>query len=106
MSTTNYNSASVGVPYVRVNNINIAYGEDGIPVVTMCQAVAVKLADGTVAEIEQIHDISATMNLADTTAIPLVDPTSGAALGTTTTLGQVMLQVLAAVRAQQLLQNP
>jgi hypothetical protein len=105
---TNYNSSSVGVPYVRANNINIQYDATGIPTVVISQATAIKLADGTVAEIQQIHSFAVTLDMVNnlTTPIALVDPTTGANLGANTNLEQVMLGILAVVRQQQLLNNP
>ena len=108
MSTTNYNSTNVGVPYVRCNNIQLQYPENGIPHVTIDQALAVKLADGTVREIQQLQSLSFVLDMANnaTTPIPLIDPTSGASLGSSTNLQQLMLGILAAIRVQQLQQNP
>ncbi len=108
MSNTNYNSTNVGVPYVRCNNIQLQYPENGIPHVLIDQALAVKLADGTVREIEQLQSLSFVLDLQNspTTPIPLIDPTSGASLGANTTLQQVMLGILAVIRQQQLTQNP
>ncbi len=108
MSVTNYNSTNVGVPYVRCNNVTISYPDNGVPSVTIQQASAVKLADGSVTEISQIQSISFTLDMINngTVAIPLVDPTSGANLGANTNLQQIMLGILAVIRQQQITQNP
>ena len=104
--STNYDSSQVGVPYVRANKIIIDYSETGMPEVVVEQALAVKLADGTIREFDQIQSFSLVLNLQDTTPIPLVDPTTGANLGANTTLGQVMLGILAVIRKNQLTVNP
>jgi len=105
---TNYNSSNVGVIYVRCNKITIEYPDNGVPTVVAEQAKAVKLADGTVQEIDQINSIVFNLDMVNnaTTAIPLVDPTTGANLGANTSLQSTMLAILAVLRQQQLLQNP
>lgn len=106
--TTNYNSTTAGTLYVRANNITIQYPPSGLPIVTISQANAVKLADGSVVEISAAPSITFTLDLVNNalTNVPLVDPTSGAALGTNTNLQALMLGILAVVRQQQLLKNP
>lgn len=101
----NYDSSAIGVPYIRANNINVQYPTTGVPYVTVAQEHAVKLADGKVVSLGDAGTICFTINLADQTAIPLVDPTTGASLGPTVVPVQIMLSVLAAIRVQQLLQN-
>jgi len=108
MSTTNYNSSQVGVPYVRCNNITIQYGDNQVPVVTVAQELAVLLANGSVIQIGTLPSLSFSLDMVHnaTTPIPLVDPTTGNSLGANTTLQSLMLSILAAVRQQQLIQNP
>ncbi len=99
----NYNSTDVGVPYVRAHKIEIFYPvTNRHPQAIIGQQLAVKLADGTVRPLEELTPLTVTFDMvADTAAIPLVDPTSGAPLGPTTTLQQVMLGILAVVRREQ-----
>jgi hypothetical protein len=106
--STNYNASVIGTPYVRATNISIDYSENGIATVVVEQSQAVVLADGTVAEINPIAAISFVLDVHNngSMSIPLVDPTSGANLGASTTLQSVMLGILGAIRQQQLIQNP
>lgn len=99
----NYDSSAVGVPYVRVPRLEIDYSNNAFPKVTIQQSLAVKLADGSIRELEPVPEIIATFDMATqgTTPIPLVDPTTGAPLGMNTTLQQVMLSILAVVRKEQ-----
>lgn len=100
----NYDSSAVGVPYVRVPSLVIDYTNNAHPKVTIQQSLAVKLADGTIRELEPVPEIIAVFDMAadGTTPIPLVDPTTGAPLGMNTNLQQVMLSILAVVRKEQL----
>jgi len=103
----NYDSTSVGVPYVRAHRIEIFYPEDSrYPSAIIGQKLAVKLADGSVRSLEDLPSLNVTFDMAadGTTPIALVDPTTGNALGANTTLQQVMLGVLAVVRKEQLKQ--
>lgn len=99
----NYDSTQIGVPYVRVPRLSIDYTDNTKPKATIQQALAVKLADGSIRELEPVPEIIAAFDmLADgTKPIPLVDPTTGAPLGMNTTLQQVMLSILAVVRQEQ-----
>lgn len=111
---TNYNSSVTGTPYVRVCNVQIQYPDNGVPTVTLTQELAVKLIDGSIAQLSTFPSIVFNPDMANnaTTPINLVDPTTGANLTdgngnpVTTTLQQVMLCILAAIRQQQLLSNP
>jgi len=106
--STNYNSSSVGVPYVRANNITIQNPPGSLPIVTISQSNAVKLADGSIVELGPAPSFSFALDLATnaTTPIPLVDPTTGAALGANTTLQAIMIGMLAVIRQQQVIVNP
>lgn len=104
----NYNSTDVGVPYVRADKITILWPDNGgSPSAEVEQSLAVKLADGSIRGLEPVQTLSVVFDFAahGGDAIPLVDPTSGAALGQNTSLNMVMLQILAAVRQQQVLHN-
>lgn len=104
----NYNSSQVGVPYIRVNKLEIEYPATGIVSVKLSQSSAVKLADNSITEILPLAQISfeLDMNVNGATPIPLVDPTTGAGLGASTDLNHIMIGILAAIRQQQVLQNP
>ncbi len=104
----NYDSSQVGVPYIRCNNIHVDYPDNGVPTIKVEQALAVKLADGSITEIAQMQSISFTLDMIGhaTSPIPIVNPTTGGNLGMNTNLQQVMLGILAVIRQQQLIQNP
>jgi hypothetical protein len=104
----NYDASQVGVPYVRASRILISYPDNNqLPTAVIEQALCVKLADGNVRELEDIKAINVTLDFQShgSDPIPLVNPTTGAALGADTSLNSVMVQILAVVRAQQVLQN-
>jgi hypothetical protein len=104
----NYDSTHVGVPYIRADKITILWpANGGTPAATVEQSLAVKMADGSVRTLEPAQTLSVNLDFMahGTEAIPLVDPTSGAALGQNTNLNMVMLQILAAIRIQQLALN-
>ena len=109
MSTTNYDASQVGVPYVRASRVLIDYPDkNATPRAVIEQVLVVKLADGTIRELEDLNSISITMDLVahGSDPIPLVSPVNGATLGANTTLNTVMVQILAVIRASQLVQNP
>lgn len=100
----NYDSSNVGVPYVRVNRIEIFYPEDSrTPSAIISQKLAVKMADGSIRSLEELPPINVTFDMLTdgTVPVPLIDPTTGAPLGPSTTLQQVMLGILAVVRKEQ-----
>jgi hypothetical protein len=103
----NYDSSSVGVPYVRVSNMHISYTTDSLCCVNASQELSVKLADGSIAIIEQLTPISFTIDLKTqgSEAFGLVHPTTGTPLGQSVTNNQIMLSILAALRAKQIEQN-
>jgi hypothetical protein len=105
--SVNYNSTQIGVPYVRANNITIEYPTNSLPVVTISQAMAVKLADNTIVEINPKASFSFTLNLATNALvpIPLIDPSTGEPLGASTNLQSLMVGILSVIRQQQLLVN-
>lgn len=97
----NYDSTNVGVPFVRAQCIVINYPVTQQVRVEIHQSEAIKLADNTVRELDQLPKIITGLNLADATPIPLVDVVTGAPLGPSVTMGQVMLSILAVVRKLQ-----
>lgn len=99
---SNYDASAVGVPYVRANKITIHYPDNGLaPWATIEQTTAVQLADKTVRVLDKLPALTQTFDLTDQTPIPLVSPATGAPLGPTVTLGEVMLSILAVVRKVQ-----
>jgi hypothetical protein len=103
--TANYDASVVGVPYVRGTQVVINWPDQGgMPVGQVTQCIAVKLADGTVRNLETIAPLVIPLDLANhgSDAIPLVNPANGAALGANTSLNSVMLGVLAVIRQAQI----
>lgn len=101
----NYDASQVGVPYVRVHRVDINYPDSGLkPSATLHQSLAVKMADGKIRKLEDLPLIGVEFDFAanGSDPIPLVSPDTGAALGPTTTLNTVMLNILAVVRQAQL----
>lgn len=103
--TANYDASVVGVPYIRGTQVVINWPDQGgMPVGQITQCMAVKLADGTVRNLETIPPLTITLDLTNhgTDAIPLVNPSNGAPLGANTTLNTAMLNVLAVIRQAQI----
>lgn len=101
----NYDASQVGVPFLRAYAIRIDYPDNKQPpVVVVEQAMAVKLADGTVRKLEEVDPLNITVDLANeaTMPIPLVSPEDGKELGASTTLQATFLSILAIVRKNQL----
>ena len=103
----NFDASQVGVPYIRGTQVVVNW-PDGAdrnkPVISVTQCTAVKLADGSVRNLDVLPPLVFT---ADLTAhgndpVPIVDPATGAALGPNTTLNSVMVQMLAIIRQQQI----
>lgn len=102
----NYDASQVGVPYVRANKIVIDYPEaPAMPSVVIEQALAVKLADGSVRTLETLAPLNISLDMLNdgNLPIPLVSPEDGSALGANTSLNQTMLAILAVVRSKQLM---
>ena len=102
--SVNYNPSQVGVPYVRVQRLSIDYPDGGkTPTAYIEQALAVKLADGSVRVIENLGGFGVTLDFTQGDApIPMIDPDTAQPLGQDTTLHQAFLHVLAVVRSEQL----
>ena len=103
----NYNTTTVGEPYIRVHRLTINWPDSvqhQLPTATLEQSLAVKLASGEIRTLEEVPTIEVAINLVDdgNTPIPLVDFETGALLGVETTLNQVMLGVLAVIRSRQI----
>ena len=107
--SANYNASAIGVPYVRGTQVIINYpdGVGGTPAATVTQSTAIIMADGSIRNLDAISTIFIPLDFVNNgnTPIPMVDPTSGAALGTNTTLNTIYLQVLAIVRQIQVASN-
>jgi hypothetical protein len=107
--SANYDSSTVGLPYVRITNLVINYPDvAGSPVAAICQSNAVTMADDTTRNLDVLQSLVIPIDLTSdgSTPIPLVDPVTGAGLGTTTTLDNVFLQILAVIRQAQVANNP
>lgn len=101
----NYDASQVGVPFLRAYGIRIDYPDGGQPpVVVVDQAMAVKLADGTIRKLEDVTPLNIAIDMVNdaTTPIPLVSPDTGALLGANTTLQGTFLSILAVIRKNQL----
>ena len=100
----NYNGSQVGVPYVRAHRLTVNWPDNGqMPTALIEQSLGVKLADGTVRELQKLGDMTVTLDFATNgnTPIPLVSPEDATPLGADTTLNQAFLAVLAVIRAEQ-----
>lgn len=122
---TNYDTRSVGVPYLRVPRIEIGYpppGSGESPDVTLTQVWAVKMADNSIQVLRNLPPVAVINTPIDATSqtpIPLVDPDSGDALPQPTrdaiaaaitsgvvTMPIAMLVILAVARSVQTANNP
>lgn len=99
----NYNGSQVGVPYVRAPRITINYEPSGRTTATIEQALAVKLADGSVRQLEALPALTCELDFANDgdTPVPMISPDDASPLGADTTLNQAFLAVLAIVHDRQ-----
>lgn len=100
----NYDASQVGVPFLRAYGIRIDYPDGGQPpVVVVEQAMAVKLADGTIRKLEDVTPLNIAIDMVNegTVPIPLVNPEDGSPLGPNTTLQGTFLSILAIIRKAQ-----
>jgi hypothetical protein len=100
----NYNASQVGVPFLRAYGIRIDYPDAGQPpVVVVEQAMAVKLADGTVRKLEDVPPLNITIDLVNEGVVPiaLINPDDNTPLGPNTTLQSTFLSILAIIRKNQ-----
>ena len=98
----NFDSSQVGVPYVRIHNIHIDYPAPGDALVTYFESEAVKMADGTIRKLQEYAAQQMRITPADMQrTIPLVDATTGEALGANVSIHDVMQAILAVLRAHQ-----
>jgi len=123
--TTNYDTRTIGVPYLRVPRIEIGYpapGSGSSPDVTLRQVWAVKLNSGAIEVLQApppVPVINAAVDATSQTPIPLVDPDSGQPLDAATreaiagavnagviTMPIAMLVILAVARSLQTTANP
>jgi hypothetical protein len=97
----NYDTTT-GTPYPRVPKIEIEYSESGVPRVEYMECMAILDSDGIVRHL----DGPLTRNVLDLAGISepvqVVNPTTGEPiLGQTATVQQIMLALLAFLRADQ-----
>ena len=105
--SSNFDSTVVGVPYVRGMQVVVNWpdgAEQNRPIVTISQCTAVKLADGSVRNLDVIAPLVFTVDLTNhgNDPIPLVNPGNGANLGANTTANSTMLAMLAVIRQAQI----
>lgn len=103
MTATNYDASQVGVPYVRAHRVTINYPDNKqMPTATIEQSLAVRMADGSARQLENLPAISCVLDFSKgNDPIPLVSNETGAPLGADTSLNQAFIAVLAVVRAEQ-----
>lgn len=100
----NYDASQVGVPFIRAYGIRIDYPDNGQPPnVVVEQAMAVKLADGTIRKLEDLDPLNIAIDMVNegTVPIPLVNPEDNTPLGVNTTLQGTFLSILAIIRQHQ-----
>jgi hypothetical protein len=101
----NYNSTTTGQPFIRVRDLRITYPQANTASITCTEELAVKLAGG---EIRSLGDTGAfTFDVFPgdmQNEVNLVDPSTGQNLAGNPTVSyqQVMLGILATVRAEQI----
>jgi len=100
----NYDASQVGVPYVRAHRVTVNWPESGqMPTAVVEQSLGVKLADGTVRELEKLSDLTIPLDFSrGNDPIPLVNPEDGSPYGADTSINQAFLAVLAVIRAAQI----
>lgn len=97
-----FNTTIVGVPYTRINNINIAYTGPLTAEVKFTEQEYVLLADGERRPISQEDTKQFLVSPEDMgTSVPLLDIDTGNYLGMDVSYGQVMLGILAVIRSRQ-----
>lgn len=100
----NYDSTTIGQPFVRVRDLRITYPQANTASITCTEEAAVKLAGGEIRSLGDTGSWTFDVLPADmATVVPLVDPATGQPLpgGPTVSYQAIMLSILAAVRAQQ-----
>lgn len=100
----NYDASQVGVPFIRAYGIRIDYPDNGQPPnVVVEQAMAVKLADGTIRKLDDLDPLNIAIDMVNegTVPIPLVNPEDNTPLGVNTTLQGTFLSILAIIRRAQ-----
>lgn len=103
-----YDSTQVGVPFVRVRDLRITYPAANTASIVCTEEEAVRLTGDAIRSFGDIGSL--TFNVLPQhmqMLVPLVDPATGQALPGNPSMSylQIMLGILAAVRAQQLLRD-
>jgi len=101
----NYDSTEIGTPFVRVRDLRITYPAANTATIVCTEEEAVRLAGGAIRSLGDIGLFSFDVMPQDMQMmVPLVDPATGQALPGNPSMSylQIMLGILAAVRAQQL----
>lgn len=105
----NFDASKMGVPFLRAHRITILYPDNNqMPEAVVEQSLAVLLADGTVRKLEDVEAIIIPLDLAahGNDPVPLIHPTTGAALGPSTTMNNVVLQIFSVIRKAQMQKYP
>ena len=98
----NFDSTVVGQPYSKVNRIGITYTAPNTAHVEVVNQHYVLLTDASRVSIGAEETLQFDVSPSDmATEIPLVSPDNGDLLGANITYGQVLLGILAAIRAHQ-----
>ena len=98
----NFDSTVVGEPYSRIEKIEIDYVASMTANVSFTEQEHVQLADGTHRPIGGENVIKFSVLPQDMSkTVPLLDSSTGTELGASMSYGQVMLGILAVIRAKQ-----
>jgi hypothetical protein len=103
--SANYNGSQIGVPYVRTSQLVIDWPDNNKkPRASIVQCTAVKLADGTIRELDKLPQVDVELDFAvdGNTPVPMISPEDASPLGADTTLNQAFVAVLAIVHDRQL----
>jgi hypothetical protein len=105
--SANYDGSAVGVPYVVAGKLTIEWTDSasGVPRAIIEQGLRVKLADGSVRDLnEALPTLNVPLDFAahGNDPVPIVDINTGNATGQYTTLNATFAQVLAIIRTAQI----
>ena len=96
---------TLGLPYPRVGRILIDYPESGAPTVEYIERTAIVDAAGDVRLLDGVGTTHRMQIPALTQPVQLVDPATGALMGGTTTVRDLLLGITALLRRDQLLRD-
>lgn len=103
MAIPNFDATQVGVPYPRVDRVEITYPKPLHAEIILHQSLAVKLADGSIVQLKKLDTLKIELAPEDMPVpYPLVHPDTGASLGQNGTAMQCYLLMLGLIRKKQL----